>query len=79
MKRIALATTALLLLSVGAASAADLAARPYTKAQPPIAAVYNWTGFYIGGHIGGAFAGDSTVNNSSGQFLGGVPRAPQSP
>src|ERR1700736_537812 len=31
------------------ASAADLAARPYTKAPPPmVAAIYDWSGFYIG-------------------------------
>src|ERR1700747_2974558 len=36
------------------ASAADLAARPYTKAPPaPVAAVYDWTGFYIGINGGG--------------------------
>jgi outer membrane immunogenic protein len=34
------------------ASAADLAARPYTKAPPMIAAVYDWTGFYIGANAG---------------------------
>nr|WP_249793663.1 outer membrane beta-barrel protein [Bradyrhizobium cenepequi] len=34
------------------ASAADLAARPYTKAPPPIVAAYNWTGFYIGAQGG---------------------------
>jgi len=34
----------------GAASAADLPARTYTKAPPPayVAAVYDWSGFYIG-------------------------------
>ena len=33
--------------------AADLAARPYTKAPPPmVAAVYDWTGFYIGANGG---------------------------
>jgi len=36
------------------ASAADLAARPYTKAPPaPVIAVYDWTGFYIGINGGG--------------------------
>src|ERR1019366_69715 len=31
------------------AAAADLAARPYTKAPAPmIAAIYDWSGFYIG-------------------------------
>ena len=40
------------------ASAADLAARPYTKAPPPmIAAVYDWSGFYIGLNGGGGWSG----------------------
>jgi outer membrane immunogenic protein len=34
------------------AHAADLAARPYTKAPPPIAAIYDWSGFYIGANAG---------------------------
>ncbi len=37
---------------VGSAMAADLAARPYTKAPPMVAAVYDWTGFYIGANGG---------------------------
>ena len=41
-------------LGAGAASAADLAARPYTKAPAFVDSIYNWGGFYIGGHIGGA-------------------------
>ncbi|QOG18917.1 MULTISPECIES: outer membrane protein [Bradyrhizobium] len=34
------------------AGAADLAARPYTKAPPMIAAIYDWSGFYIGANGG---------------------------
>ncbi|MCK1386495.1 outer membrane beta-barrel protein [Bradyrhizobium sp. 21] len=34
------------------ANAADLAARPYTKAPPMIAAIYDWSGFYIGANGG---------------------------
>jgi outer membrane immunogenic protein len=35
------------------ASAADLAARPYTKAPPaPVVAIYDWSGFYIGANGG---------------------------
>jgi outer membrane immunogenic protein len=34
------------------AAAADLAARPYTKAPAMIAAVYDWNGFYIGANGG---------------------------
>jgi outer membrane immunogenic protein len=74
MKKILLATVAL--VAVGAAApalAADLAARPYTKAPAYVPApIYNWTGFYIGGHIGGAFAGNSSLGNTDGRFLGGI-------
>ncbi len=50
MKKFLLGTVGLVALGFAApASAADLAARPYTKAPPPmIAAIYDWSGFYIG-------------------------------
>jgi outer membrane immunogenic protein len=49
MKKLFLATAAITLMSAGASFAADLAARPYTKAPPAPAAVgYNWSGFYAG-------------------------------
>ena len=54
MKKLLLGTVGLAALGmVTPASAADLAARPYTKAPPPIMApIYDWTGFYIGGNGG---------------------------
>ena len=74
MKKFLLGTVAL--VAVGAtvpALAADLAARPYTKAPPYVAQpIYNWTGFYIGGHLGGAFGGDNSLTGSDGRFLGGL-------
>jgi outer membrane immunogenic protein len=56
MKKFLLGTVGLLALGMGApASAADLAARPYTKAPPPmVAPIYDWTGFYIGANGGWA-------------------------
>ncbi|MGB8397341.1 outer membrane protein [Bradyrhizobium sp.] len=52
MKKFLLATVALAALAAPA-SAADLAARPYTKAPPPmLAAIYDWSGFYIGANGG---------------------------
>jgi outer membrane immunogenic protein len=56
------------------AVAADMPARTYTKAPVYTApeAVYNWTGFYIGGHLGGAFPGSNSLEGSGGRFLGGV-------
>ncbi|MGY2809955.1 outer membrane protein [Bradyrhizobium sp. USDA 4506] len=40
------------LMMGGYAVAADLPAAPAYKAQAPVAAVYNWTGFYVGGNAG---------------------------
>ena len=74
MKRFMFSAAALVALA-GPATAADLAPRPYTKAPPaPVvpAIVYNWTGFYIGGHIGGDFAGSNSLAGNNGRFLGGV-------
>jgi outer membrane immunogenic protein len=56
MDRFALAVS-LLAFSAASASAADLAARPYTKAPPvAVASVHDWSGFYIGGNGGGAWS-----------------------
>lgn len=77
MKKILLGTVALIALGATApALAADLAARPYTKAPAYVPAqIYNWTGFYLGGHVGGAFRGDDNNvfgGSRDGSFLGGV-------
>jgi outer membrane immunogenic protein len=58
MKKILLGSVALVALGLAApASAADLAARPYTKAPPPmVAAIYDWSGFYIGLNAGGGWS-----------------------
>ena len=56
------------------ALAADLAPR-YSKAPPPAPiAVYNWTGCYIGGNVGGAW---SRVRQERVGFITGVTFAPQ--
>jgi outer membrane immunogenic protein len=57
--------------ATSAASAADLAARPYTKA-PVMEPIYNWTGFYIGGNVGyswGRSSDTSTLTNGAGVVL----------
>lgn len=80
MKKILLALVTL--AAVGAAApalGADLGARPYYSKAPPAyaAPLYNWTGFYLGGHLGGAFSGSNDFNGavlseSSARLLGGV-------
>jgi len=79
MKKFLLATVALAALAATAAPAlgADMGARPYYNKAPAYAApLYNWTGFYIGGHIGGAFSGSNSFNglvlsDYSARLLGG--------
>ena len=51
MRNFLIAAAAATALSASNASAADIAAKPYVKV-PPVP-VYNWTGFYIGGNVGG--------------------------
>ncbi len=59
MKKFLLGTVGLVALGIlplgtaAPASAADLAARPYTKAPPIVAPFYDWSGFYIGLNGGG--------------------------
>jgi outer membrane immunogenic protein len=79
MKKFLLGTVALVALGATVpALAADLGARPaYTKAPAAYAPIYNWTGFYVGGHIGGAFGSDNgfigtTNGGNDGRFLGGL-------
>ena len=73
MKKILLGAAACVVFAAPA-FAADIPARTYTKAPvykaPEV--IYNWTGFYLGGHIGGAFPGDNSLQGSDARFLGGV-------
>ena len=85
MKKILLVTASLIALGAAApAVAADLAARPYTKAPAIIAAVYDWSGFYIGANGGwgssrngwdsvapNLLLGDEGSSNGNGGTVGG--------
>jgi len=68
MKKFLIATVSIAALGITSASAADLAARPYTKAPPPmIAAVYDWSGWYIGAN--GGWGSSRNSWNSVSPFL----------
>src|ERR1700760_3757844 len=70
MKKIVLATVAVAALGTASASAADLAARTYTKA-PPMAALPTWAGFYVG-VMGGYATEDSGSPSIQGGLAGGT-------
>ena len=82
-KNLLLAAVSLVAITATApALAADLAARPYTKAPAMIATVYDWSGFYIGINGGGASAhttwdqraplvGGEGSHNATGGTVGG--------
>ena len=87
MKKLLLGAAAVIAFAAPAV-AADLPARPYTKAPAYTApeAVYNWTGFYIGGHLegegsnadilgsginGSVFANGAGLGGHRGRVVGG--------
>jgi outer membrane immunogenic protein len=73
-----LVLAAVSVLSIGAAEAADLPAPPAPVAYAP--PVYNWTGIYVGAHLGGGFSHSSWTDAFTGAndtfnkwgFLGGA-------
>jgi outer membrane immunogenic protein len=69
MKRLLIVTTALTALAASSALAADIPARMPVKA-PVMLPVYNWTGFYLGVNIGGAWT-DTDFGSSVSGFIGG--------
>jgi outer membrane immunogenic protein len=75
------ALSALLAISM-AANAADVRARPYAPPPPVyVPPPFSWTGFYLGGNIGGAWAHRDVTDtflgvnfnngNNNGVFIGG--------
>src|SRR5450631_799159 len=65
----ALAVTAA--LGASAASAADLGARPYYgKAPAFVDSIYNWSGFYVGGHLGGSSTNQNWTNSADTTAFG---------
>ena len=75
VKNLFIASAALALIPACPVLAADLPAKTYTKAPvyvpPP---VYNWTGFYVGGHICGAWSdlGSTEIAPGTGAFPAGT-------
>ncbi|HLG81492.1 MAG TPA: outer membrane beta-barrel protein [Bradyrhizobium sp.] len=65
MKKLLVGVVGLVALSAAPAFAADLPARTYTKAPAMIAAVYDWTGFYVGLNGGGGFSHDCWTNSAT--------------
>jgi len=72
VKKILLTTTALIALGIAPAAAADMAARPYTKAPAAAIAINNWTGFYLGAMGGYAQENSDGIGSLSGGFAGGT-------
>jgi outer membrane immunogenic protein len=71
MKKILIASIALVAASTGFASAADLPVKAAPMA-PVVAPVWGWTGWYIGANIGGIWTDTRDTVSPSGCFLTNV-------
>jgi len=78
MKKLLIASITVVALGTGVAGAADLPVKAPPPPPPP--PPFNWTGCYIGGNVGGAWAqgnwtdslfGLNWGNTSDGRFIGG--------
>jgi outer membrane immunogenic protein len=72
MKRLLLAGISFAALVAGPATAADLA-RPVYRAPVVYAPVASWTGFYVGGNVGYAWATDDYTLTTPQLFTGAFP------
>lgn len=71
MKKSLIMATALAAFAAAPAVAADMAARPYTKAPIAVAPPFTWTGCYVGANVGyGWSRATDTDNLLSNYFLG---------
>jgi outer membrane immunogenic protein len=68
MKKLLLASVGVVAMAT-AATAADLPARMPVKAPAYVAPLYNWTGFYLGAHLGWGWADFDGLKDNG--FLGG--------
>jgi outer membrane immunogenic protein len=57
-------------LGAGAASAADFGTLPFAKAPVYVASIYNWSGFYVGGHLGGSWTNQNWTNTANNSGFG---------
>jgi outer membrane immunogenic protein len=67
IKRLLAGITILALAAGGSARAADvLVGGAPIVPPPPLPVFYNWTGFYLGGNIGGHFGGNVDISTTTG-------------
>ena len=69
MKKLLLGSVALIAIIAGPAMAADMPVKaPVLKAPPPVA-LYNWSGFYVGGQAGGAWGTVNWTHTNTGGIV----------
>ena len=76
MRRTIICGLGLLALTAAPVMAADIPVKAPVVAPVMAPVVYNWSGFYIGGNIGGAWANAEYLNIANTTFFGDVGGAP---
>jgi outer membrane immunogenic protein len=72
MKKVLIATLGLMAIASAPARAADMPAKVYSKAQAAPAAIYDWSGFFVGFNAGGG----SNNNCWTNSFAAGAATVP---
>jgi outer membrane immunogenic protein len=77
MRKLSLGSVALIALGLAVpAMASDLEVPgPAYKAARPVARVYDWTGFYVGGNVGGQWGSDKIGTTTEANFEANIPGA----
>jgi outer membrane immunogenic protein len=66
MQKLLFGAVALAALAASASAlAADISTAPISKAPPVMAPLYDWTGFYVGGHIGWSWAHTDSITTNT--------------
>jgi opacity protein-like surface antigen len=73
---LALSCAAVAVITGGPARAADLPPRPIAQQAAGVAAAWNWSGFYLGGHVGSALGTTNLVDPFGLALFGDQVRSP---
>ena len=71
MNKIFASVALVALIASGSAGATDMSRPPPAMPMPYVPPIYNWTGFYFGPNVGGAWSSNTLTDNATGASFTG--------